>query len=77
MGIEWDDGGYSADVKIYLFTGGQKFAVSHMTCDKLILRDNAHIPNGHAQLLISIDGREELHDIILAVDQESSELAFA
>jgi hypothetical protein len=77
MGIQWQHGGYSAEVEIHLVVEGRRFAVSHIGPDSLILRDEESVPNGHAQIIIKIDGREEVHDVIIHAADSTSELAFA
>lgn len=77
MGIQWQDGGYSADVETYLLVDGRKVPVSHVGPDTVILRSDDFVPSGHAQIVIVIDGREEVYDVILSpIESESLELAY-
>jgi hypothetical protein len=77
MGVHWRDGGYSADVRIYLLVNDTMIPVSRVTRDKITLRSEDEVPRGHAQLLINIDGRRETRDIIISkVDPVASELQF-
>jgi len=77
MGRYWKDGGYSADVRIYLLVQGQMIPVSRITQDTITLRANQEVPRGHAQLLINIDGKRETKDIIISnVDPVASEVQF-
>ncbi len=78
MGIRWDDGGYSSEVEIHLIIEGRRLPVSHIESESLILRTNEIVPNGHAQISISVDGREEIHDVIIhSSNPEASELTYA
>jgi hypothetical protein len=78
MGFRWQDGGYSAEVQIYLIVDGRRLPVAQVGKDFLILREPADIPSGHAVLNITIDGNEQLHDIILATSNPATaELEFA
>lgn len=67
MGQRWSDGGYSADVLIYLLIDGKRFDVAQIGGGKLILREPAEIPPfTDATLVLSIDGREEVRQVFLS-----------
>ena len=78
MGQRWTDGGYSSDVEIYLILADRKLPVSLVEGDVIILRDPEPVPNGHAQLSISVDGEAEIHDILIhSFSPDTAELAYA
>ena len=78
MGIQWPEGGYSSEVEMYLLVDGRKVQLSHVGPDTIILRSDEFVPNGHAQLIISVDGTVDTYDVILsAVESDVSELAYA
>lgn len=77
MGIQWQDGGYSAEVEIYLLVNGRKLPVSHIDDKTLILREDEVVPDGHAQIIIRIDGQERTYDVIINAGESASELAYA
>jgi hypothetical protein len=78
MGFNWQDGGYSSEVKIWLLVDGARFEVAQIGPDTLTLRDDCEVRSGHAQILIDIDGRREIHDVIIgAMLPSKSELAYA
>lgn len=77
MGIQWQDGGYSAEVEIFLLVDGRKLPVSHIDDKTLILREGEAVPDGPAQVIIRIDGRENIYDVIINAGESTSELAYA
>ncbi len=83
MGQRWTDGGYSSDVEIYLILEDRKLPVSLVEGDVIILRDillrdEEPVPNGHAQLSISVDGETEIHDILIhSFCPDTAELSYA
>ncbi len=78
MSQRWTDGGYSSDVEIYLILEDRKLPVSLVEGDVIILREQEPVPNGHAQLSISVDGETEIHDILIhSSSPDSAELAYA
>jgi hypothetical protein len=65
MGIRWKDGGYSADVRMRLLVNGKSIPISHIEGETIILRCDEPVPSGHAQIVISVDGRQETKDVII------------
>ena len=58
--------GFSSRVRLQLRVRDQLLPVAQVGPDSLILRQTHEIPPSTlAQLLISVDGREETHDILL------------
>jgi len=58
--------GRSADVKIFLQIGGERLRVAQVGPNSMILRDLRKCPPGtSARVIISVDGHEDLHDIVL------------
>jgi len=49
---------FSADIRIYLYVGGQVFKVGQLAPDFLILDDPLDQPPGRAEISMSVDGRE-------------------
>jgi hypothetical protein len=65
MGQKWPDG-YSAHVDLYLLVNGSRFPLAQVGAGSLILRQPQDIPAGtQAKLVISIDGREDIEDVVL------------
>jgi hypothetical protein len=78
MGFRWQDGGYSAEVELYLLVDGRRLPVAQVGKDFLILRDPVDVPSGYAELSITIDGNEQIHQIILSARKPAAaELEFA
>jgi hypothetical protein len=78
MGNHWDDGGYSADVSIRLHCDGAVYNVAQIGPESLILRGCDKLPSGHAQIVIMVDGRETLLDVILGrAGKRPAELTYA
>jgi hypothetical protein len=78
MGTAWEDGGYSSDVTIYVIVDGQRYDVAQIGPETLILRDAEAALSGPAQIVINVDGREEVHHVILFADESSGvELCYA
>lgn len=77
MGVEWQDGGYSAEVEIFLLVDGRKLPVSHVDDKTLILREEEVVPNGPAQIIMRIDGRENTYDVTIEANDSASELTYA
>jgi hypothetical protein len=65
MGINWNDGGYSSRVELFVIINGERIPVAKLGSDSFVLREPRSLSHGDAQLLISIDGREEQHEIVL------------
>lgn len=58
--------GYSAEVEIYLVIDRQRYDVAQIGSGSLILRDSHDIPpNTHAQLVMRVDGVEEVEQVFL------------
>ena len=72
MGIRWDEGGYSAQVEIYVLIDGAKHDVAQIGPDSLILRQPLEFAKGPAQIVVSVDGRQETHEVILYRPDESN-----
>lgn len=64
MGTRWSDG-YSSDIKIDLLVGGERYAIEQIGPEWFIVRDEARVPEGFAQISIRIDSHEELLDVVL------------
>jgi hypothetical protein len=63
---------------MYLLVAGRKVPVSHVGPDTIILRSDEFVPNGHAELVISVDGKRDVYHVILsATESEVAELAYA
>lgn len=78
MGFRWQDGGYSAEVEIYLLVDGRRLPVAQVGKDFLMLREPVDVPSGYAELCIVIDGNEQIHQIILSAQKPTAtELEFA
>jgi hypothetical protein len=78
MGFRWQDGGYSSEVELHLLVDGRRLEVAQVGKDFLILREPAAVPSGHAELIITIDGNEQVHHVILSAnDPATAELEFA
>jgi len=66
MGKHWEDGGYSADVEVYLCVGGQVLRVAQIGCNSFILRDRCELPPGtEATIVMKVDGREKEYHAFL------------
>ncbi|MCH8047182.1 MAG: hypothetical protein IID44_26060 [Planctomycetes bacterium] len=57
--------GHSAQVEIYLHVADRRLRVAQVGPDSMILRDQLDCPPSSAQVSISVDGHEEIHDIWL------------
>jgi len=78
MGYHWNDGGYSSEVNIYLVVDGIQYPVAQVGPESLVLRESASVRSGHAQLVITVDGKAEFHDVIIgAIAPCKQELAYA
>lgn len=78
MGIHWVEGGYSADVEIYLLIDGTRHDVAQIGPDFLILRNPSDVPVGNAQIVTRVDEKLERRDVILnCADPAKGELAYA
>lgn len=78
MGKTWEDGGYSADVRVHLVCEGKRYEVAELGPETMMLRNNEGLPQGHAQLVIEIDGDREVRDVIVScVNANLAEIGFA
>ena len=70
--------GYSAEVRITLRVGERLFEVAQVHNTACYLRNPADVPPGLAELMISIDGRENLKTVMLrdGIRAESTEVCF-
>ena len=57
--------GYSSSVQLQLHVGGQVYELSHTGPERLILCEPQALPSGEAELIITIDGKPQRHEIIL------------
>ena len=59
MGKQWNDGGYSTDVDLYLQVGERKLRIAQIGPDAFILRDECEFPPGtEGTIVIKVDGDE-------------------
>jgi hypothetical protein len=68
----------SSDVLLQLRVGGRTLRVGQV-CDKVLyLREVRAMPSGDAELLITINGRTEVHPIFLphGIDEQSDTVEF-
>lgn len=66
MGRRWNDGGYSADVKLSLVIGDKHIPLAQISRTWFILRTALHIPAGtDATILIEIDGRKKRRHVFI------------
>ena len=78
MGKLWEDGGYSADVSIRLLCNGIVYDVAQIGPESLILRGCDSMPSGHARIVIMVDGKENVLDVILGrAGERTAELTYA
>ncbi len=78
MGINWEGGGYSAHVEMFVLVDGCRMDVAQIGPDTLILRNPVQVRKGYAEIIIRVDGREEKHKVILhSTDDSNAELAYA
>ena len=72
-------GGYSANVDIRLEVEGVVLDVAQVDRDSLILREPYEsAPTGNARIVITVDGREHPHPVILhqGIQKESRQVNF-
>ncbi|MCC7337122.1 MAG: hypothetical protein IT422_18680 [Pirellulaceae bacterium] len=69
---------YSAEVRITLRVGERVFDVAQVHNTACYLRNPADVPAGPAELMISVDGRESLENVILrdGIKADSPEVCF-
>lgn len=78
MGKTWQDGGYSAEIRAHLVCNGKKYEIAELGPGTMMLRNNEGLPQGHAQLVIEIDGDREVEDVFVScVNAELSEVSFS
>ncbi|MEQ8849754.1 hypothetical protein [Botrimarina sp.] len=78
MGRLWEDGGYSAEIRIELLCNGRRYDVAEIGVDTMMLRNADELPNGYAQLIVEIDGDRSVRDIFVTCEnRELAELSFA
>jgi hypothetical protein len=57
--------GYSSNVELRLFVGGESIDVAQTGRDSVILREPRELAAGPAELIITIDGRTDRLPIVL------------
>lgn len=69
---------YSAEVRITLRVGERVFEVAQVHNTACYLRNPADVPPGPAELMISVDGRESLENVMLrdGIRAESPKVCF-
>jgi hypothetical protein len=78
MGRFWEDGGYSAEVRMSLVCEGKHYEVAEIGPTTLVLRNNTELPSGYAQIIIEIDGDREVQNVFVSChNAEISELQYA
>jgi hypothetical protein len=73
MGTQWTDG-YSAEVELFLVVDGERLPLSHVRDKDITLRNGRNIPsNTAAQLVIIVDGRADVHEVVLPTGATESQ----
>lgn len=57
--------GYSAEVDLQLRVNGCLFAATHVGGDRVILAEAAKLPDGPAEVIVTVDGVEDRFPVLI------------
>jgi hypothetical protein len=66
--------GYSAVVELRLMLNGESIDVAKTGPDRITLVEPRELPAGPAELIITIDGRDTIHPVVLQASSAASRI---